>query len=55
MKKIVSILVIFALLTTLIFTVSSKAVALDAINVDVDKTTVRPGEEVKLTINLEYN
>ena len=51
MKKIVSILVIFALLTTLIFTVSSKAVALDAINVDVDKTTVRPGEEVKLTIN----
>ena len=51
MKKIVSLIVVFLLLMTLILTGSSYAASLDTIKINVDKTTVRPGEEVKLTIN----
>ncbi len=50
MKKIISIFAIVTLLTVLIFTGASYAAALDTIDVQTDKTTVRPGEEVKVTI-----
>lgn len=50
MKKIISIFAIVTLLTVLIFTGTSYAAALDTIDVQTDKTTVRPGEEVKVTV-----
>lgn len=50
MKKITSVIAILALLTILIFPASTYAAALDTIDVQTDKTTVRPGEEVKVTI-----
>ncbi len=49
MKKIVKILTIIVL-AVLIFAVNSYADSLDSINIETDKTTVRPGEEVKVTI-----
>lgn len=51
MKKIISSILIFAVLITIGLTVISRAESLDSINVEIDKTTVRPGEQVKLTIN----
>ena len=52
MKKIISIFVIIAILSVLIFMPnSSYAAALDTISVDTSKTTVRPAEEVAVTIN----
>lgn len=52
MKKIISIFVIIAILSVLIFmSNSSYAAALDTISVDTSKTTVRPAEEVAVTIN----
>lgn len=50
MKKIISIFAIITLFTVLIFTGSSYAATLDTIDVQTDKTTVRPGEEVKVSI-----
>ena len=50
MKKIISIIAIFILYSLLIFTPNAFALTLDAISVNTDKTTVRPGEEVKVTI-----
>lgn len=50
MKKIISISAIMTLLMVLIFTGSSYAAALDTIDVQTDKTTVRPAEEVKVNI-----
>lgn len=50
MKKIISIFAIMTLLTVLVFTGSSYAAALDTIDVQTDKTIVRPGEEVKVDI-----
>ena len=50
MKKIISIFAIVTLLTVLIFTENSYAAGLDTIDVQTDKTTVRPGEEVKVTV-----
>lgn len=50
MKKIISVIAILALLTILIFPASTYAADLDTIDVQTDKTTVRPGEEVKVTI-----
>lgn len=50
MRKIISTIAIIAILTLLIFTGNTYAVALDTIDVQTDKTTVRPGEEVKVTI-----
>lgn len=55
MKKIISIFTILALLTILIFTGSSYAAALDTIDIKTDKTTVRPGEEVKVTAEFGQN
>lgn len=55
MKKIISIFTILALLTILIFTGSSYAAALDTIDIKTDKTTVRPGEEVKVTVEFGQN
>lgn len=51
MKKIISIFAILAILSLLIFTGNTYAASLDAINVQTDKTTVRPGTEVKVTVN----
>ena len=51
MKKIISIITMLLLLTILIFTGNTYAAALDTIDIQTDKTTVRPGEEVKVTIN----
>ena len=50
MKKIIVILsiIILALLT---FGVNTYAASLDTINVETSKTLIRPGEEVKVTIN----
>lgn len=50
MKKMISIFAIVTFLTVLIFTGNSYAAALDTIDVQTDKTTVRPGEEVKVTV-----
>lgn len=55
MKKIISIFTILALLTILIFTENSYAAALDTIDIKTDKTTVRPGEEVKVTAEFGEN
>ena len=51
MKKTISLIAILSLI--IIFSISgfSYADALDTIQVEVDKTNVQPGEEVKLTIN----
>ncbi len=50
MKKIISIFTMIILLSVLIFTGSSYAASLDTIDVQTDKTMVRPGEEVKVMI-----
>lgn len=50
MKKIISIFTMITLLSVLVFTGSSYAAGLDTIDVQTDKTTVRPGEEVKVTV-----
>lgn len=51
MKKIISIITIISILLVLIFTGSTYAESLDTIGVDVDKTLVHSGEEVKVTVN----
>ncbi len=51
MKKIFSIILSFILLMIFIFSGKSYALSLDTISTKVDKTTVRPGEEVKITID----
>lgn len=51
MKKIISIITIIAILSTFIFTGNTYAAALDTIDIQTSKTTVRPGEEVKVTVN----
>ena len=51
MKKIISIIAILSIFVTFFLTGNSYADSLDTLTVNVDKTTVRPGEEVKLTIN----
>lgn len=51
MKKIISIITIISILLVLIFTGSTYAESLDTISVDVDKTLVHSGEEVKVTVN----
>ena len=53
MKKIISIISIFSILSILIFTTSIYAASLDTLNVNLDKTTVEPGKQVKLTVNLD--
>lgn len=51
MKKITSITLLLILCMTLFSTINSYAATLDTINIETDKTTIKPGEEVKLTIN----
>ena len=51
MKKTISIFTIIAILSMIIFVPSSYAAALNTIDIDTDKTTVKPGEEVLLNIN----
>ena len=51
MKKFISIITIFSILSILIFSTSIYAAALDTLTVDIDKTTVEPGKQVKLTVN----
>ena len=50
MKKFISIITIVTLLTIILLTGNVFADSLDTIQINTDKTTVRPGEEVKLTI-----
>lgn len=50
MKKIISIFTIIILLTLILLCTTTFAATLDAININVDKTTVRPAEEVNLTV-----
>lgn len=51
MKKTISLIAILALIFTFFLTGTTFAASLDTLQVDVDKTTVRPGQDVKLTIN----
>ena len=51
MKKIISIITIFSILSILIFSTNIYAASLDTLSVDISKTTVEPGTEVKLTVN----
>ena len=50
MKKIIGIITLFAILTISIFVGNSYATALAGLEVNIDKTNVKPGEEVKVTI-----
>ena len=51
MKKAISLIVIFAIILTFFLTGITYATSLDSLSVNIDKTTVRPGQTVKLTIN----
>lgn len=51
MKKIISSIIFLMIVTIIMFSVNSYAVLLDKIDVKVDKTTVRPGENVTVNIN----
>ena len=51
MKKTISLIITILMITMLLFTVKSYAVSLDTVKFDVNKTVVRPGEEVKATID----
>jgi len=51
MKKIISMLAILTVLAMTILTGNSLAATLDTIQVEIDKTTVRPGENVVVSIN----
>ena len=51
MKRITSLTLILVLCMTLFVTINSYAASLDTISIETDKTVVRPGEEVRLTIN----
>ncbi len=51
MKKIISLIVILSIIIAFFLTGTTLAASLDTLTVDVDKTTIRPGEDVILTIN----
>lgn len=55
MKRIISIFTIVAILSMMVFVPKVHAAALDTIDVDTNKTTVRPGEEVTLNIDFGQN
>lgn len=55
MKKTITIFTVIAILSMIIFMPVSYAAALDTIDIDVNKTTVRPNEEVTLNINFGQN
>lgn len=50
MKKIISIISILLILLFTVFSIKSYAAPLGGIDIQTDKTTVRPGEEVKVMI-----
>lgn len=51
MKKIINIFAILTIFTFIFFSGKSYAATLDTIDINTDKNIVRPGEEVKVTIN----
>ncbi len=51
MKKIISSIILLMIATILMFSVKSYAVLLDKVDVQIDKQTVRPGENVTVRIN----
>lgn len=51
MKKILSIITILSLFTVLIFTGNTYAESLDSINIETSKTTIKPGENVAVSID----
>ena len=51
MKKTISLIITTLIIVTLLLTVKSYAASLDTVKFDVNKTVVRPGEEVKVTID----
>ena len=51
MKKTISLIITTLIIVTLLLTVKSYAASLDTVKFDVNKTVVRPGEEVKATID----
>lgn len=55
MRKIISSIILLMIITILMFSVKSYAVLLDKIDVQVDKQTVRPGENVTVNINFGEN
>lgn len=55
MKKFISIIATLTLLLAIIFTNNSYAASLDAIDIKTSKTTVNPGEEVKVNIDFGEN
>lgn len=55
MKKIISIITILIVLTAIIFTNNSYAATLDTINIEIDKTTITPGENVTVSIKFGEN
>ena len=55
MKKVIFGFIILMILILSFFLINSYAVSLDTINIDVDKSTIRPGEEVNVVINFGQN
>ena len=55
MKKIISIITIVSILSLLIFSSSIYAASLDTLTVDIDKTTVEPGKQVRLNVKFGQN
>lgn len=55
MKKIISSIILLMIVSILMFSVKSYAVLLDKIDVQVDKQTVRPGENVTVRVNFGEN
>lgn len=55
MKKIVSSIILLMIITILMFSVKSYAVLLDKVDVQVSKQTIRPGENVTVTVNFGEN
>ncbi len=51
MKKIISIIGIFAIIVTFLYVGNTYAASLDTIDISVNKELVRPGEEVTVAIN----
>lgn len=51
MKKIISSIILLMIVTIMMFSIKSYAVLLDRVDVQVDKATVRPGENVTVNIN----
>lgn len=55
MKKIINIITILSVVLLLALSTNIYAATLNGLNVQTNKTTVKPGEEVKLTINFGQN